>query len=76
MYDGIELDTGKRWEEGTFHHQMSKLIFEHIEWIDFYFNNDSLGLSSGGDGDNGEQFMYLLDVFFERQDRQCDGGQG
>jgi len=31
--------------------------------------DDHFCWKSGGDGDNGEQLMYQLDVLFERQDR-------
>ena len=42
-----------------------------IRWVaDYDFNHcgDSLSLSIGGDGDNGEHLMYLLDCYFAEKD--------
>ena len=42
---------------------------EHIVALDFELNNDYFCWKTGGDGDNGEILMYLLDIFFEMKDK-------
>ena len=63
----IEEDIGKRWEQGTAHHEKSEELYDAIAEIDFKMG-DTFCFKSGGDGDNGEILMYLMDVFFEKQD--------
>ena len=58
----------ERWERGVEHDVRSREIYKAIAEIDFTENNDSFCFKSGGDGDNGESLMYLLDVYFERKD--------
>jgi hypothetical protein len=36
--------------------------------LDFIFLDDYFCFKSGGDGDNGEQLMYLLDIYFDELD--------
>jgi hypothetical protein len=64
----IETNITKRWEQGTLHHPESKKIVEALSKLDWQFGNDHLCIKTGGDGDNGEHMMYLLDIYFERQD--------
>jgi len=64
----VEYDFNKRWEEGTDHHPRSAALYKRIAELDFLFNDDSFCFKSGGDGDNGERLMYLLDVAFEEMD--------
>lgn len=68
----IELDINKRWEEGIPHHPESEAAIRAMAKIDFYLQGDSLGISLGGDGDNGEAMMYALDIYFEARDRGID----
>ena len=56
-----------RWESGDPHDPRSVEIFKHIEKLDFEENGDSFCFKSGGDGDNGETLMYLLDCWFENK---------
>ena len=42
-------------------------MFRVMEALDFG-NGDGLMLSSGGDGDNGEMLMDLMDTYFKMQD--------
>ena len=58
----------ERWEKGIPHHPKSVEIFESIEENDWKYGNDYFCWKSGGDGDNGEHLMYLLDIHFERED--------
>lgn len=63
-----ELDINKRWEAGTPHHPKSEALYKLIDAIDFKLNGDSLGLTAGGDGDNGESLMYALDIVHDAED--------
>ena len=54
-----------RWEFGIPHNKKSIALFERIQELDFKYNNDYFEWKSGGDGDNGEELMYLLDQYFE-----------
>ena len=65
-YSGIEKD---RWGKGIDHDPRSEKMFKVLEQVDWDLFNDSLGWKSGGDGDNGEQLLYALDVYFELLDR-------
>ncbi len=64
----VERDINKRWEEGTKHHPKSEELFKAISKIDFELCDDYFCWKSGGDGDNGETFMYQLDIYFECKD--------
>jgi len=57
----------RRWEQGLPHHPLSKRIFEVIRRADWESDEDYFCWKSGGDGDNGECLMYLLDEFIEVQ---------
>jgi hypothetical protein len=65
---GIEYDINKRWEQGTPHHPKSEALFKRIEQIDFEFCDGYFDWQAGGDGDNGENLMYEMDIYFEEQD--------
>jgi hypothetical protein len=67
--DGVEYDVNKRWEKGFAHHQKSIELYKKIEELDFLFGGDSFCFKSGGDGDNGENLMYLLDIYFEEKEK-------
>ena len=64
----ISID--ERWEKGIPHDKRSEKIYRSIAEIDFQ-NDDSFCFKSGGDGDNGETLMYLLDVYFEQKDHEA-----
>jgi len=63
-----KTDINERWETGVDHHPQSQEIFKAIAEIDFRLNGDSFYFKSGGDGDNGESLMYLMDVYFDAKD--------
>jgi len=65
---GIVWDTNKRWEQGIEHHRRAIDVFSDIENSDWYFGDDSFGWKSGGDGDNGENLLYSLSVWYELND--------
>lgn len=64
------IDINERWEKGIDHDERSKEAFEFIKEYDFRFCNDFFCFKSGGDGDNGEHLMYLLDEYFANKDKQ------
>lgn len=64
-----ELTITERWEKGIPHDPRSIELYKSIAKIDFEECDDSFCFKSGGDGDNGETLMYLLDVHFERKDK-------
>lgn len=61
---GIICDPNVRWEKGMQHGTASKRLYESIAQID-YDNGDTHCFKKGGDSDNGEALMYLLDIHFE-----------
>lgn len=60
----------ERWEEGVSHHPDSVALYKRISELDFSVGGDYFRFSSGGDGDNGEALMYLMDVIFEARDEK------
>lgn len=74
-YPSIDLDINNRWESGTEHHKKSLEIMKQLQSLDLYFNSDYFCWKSGGDGDNGESLMYLLDIIFEAQDAKQEAGE-
>ena len=68
-YPNINLDINNRWENGIPHHKRSTELFDQIATLDFVLQDDHLCWKSGGDGDNGESLMYLLDIIFENEDQ-------
>lgn len=56
-----------RWEKDIPHDDRSIRLYESIAKID-YDNGDTFDFKAGGDGDNGEQLMYILDIHFARED--------
>lgn len=63
-----ETNLTERWKAGTPHHKESVSLYKMIEAADWKLNSDYFCFKSGGDGDNGEHLMYLLDVIFEARD--------
>ena len=66
-YTGIET---KRWEKGIDHDPRSIALGDIIGDINYDLFDDSLYLKFGGDGDNGEELLYALDVYFELVDKK------
>ena len=61
----IDKTPEERWEEGIDHHPES---YEVAKIIHQY---DTFGLYEfGGDGDNGEELLYYLDIYFEGKDNE------
>lgn len=58
------LNVTERWEQGIEHEEKSVKLFNAIRKIDEEHGGDYFCFKSGGDGDNGEHLMYLLDIHF------------
>lgn len=58
----------QRFDDCDEHDPRSVLLYEFISELDFNEANDSFGFKSGGDGDNGEHLMYLMDCYFAAKD--------
>ena len=69
MFTDIIEDPNKRWEQGIEHHPKSIILFDYISALDFKYG-DYFCFKSGGDGDNGELLMYLMDAYFEERDKK------
>lgn len=72
MKSNVETNITKRWENGTPHHPKSISLYKNIAKLDEKIGGDFLDLKSGGDGDNGEHLMYLLDVLHELENQQLE----
>lgn len=70
MLDMNNPTPGERWEQGIDHDPRSEKIFHGIAKIDWERNNDLMCFKHGGDGDNGETLMYLLDCYFADEDKE------
>jgi len=67
-FDLVETNISVRWEQGVEHHPKSEEIMDAMCYIDA-LNKYALDIDRGGDGDNGETIMFLLDVYFEALDK-------
>lgn len=59
-----------RWEQGIDHDSRSEDIFQFMKKYDNTYNDGNLDLQSGGDGDMGEELMYLMDEYFAALDSE------
>lgn len=64
----VETDIQKRWEDEIPHNPKSIELYRAISNIDRKYGNDHFEFKSGGDGDNGEHLMYLLDIYYDQQE--------
>lgn len=64
-----EEKTKDRWGDGIPHHPESLKLMEFISEIDFNVYGDYFCWKLGGDGDNGESLMYMMDAYFEEKDK-------
>jgi len=71
MSQTVETNITKRWEAGMPHHPKSIEVYKSIAQLDWEFGGDYFCFKNGGDGDNGEHLLYLLDIHFERLDAQA-----
>lgn len=68
---GIDTDITKRWEQGIDHHPEAKKLAKEIAAIDWMFGDDGFGFKFGGDGDNGDELIYLLNILFDLKDAEA-----
>lgn len=71
----VTIAPGERWEQGLDHDPRSEGLFDFMKSYDDSFNNGALDLKCGGDGDLGEELMYLMDEYFAARDSMNEGGQ-
>jgi hypothetical protein len=71
---GVEYDVNKRWESGTPHHPKSLALMDRVKELDYDAIEGYFDFKTGGDGDNGEMLMYLLDIYFEENDAAANKG--
>lgn len=64
------ININKRWEEGIPHVNRTIELYEFISKYDFTFCSDYFEFKAGGDGDTGEQLMYLIDEYFANKDKE------
>jgi hypothetical protein len=57
-----------RWSEGIPHHPASEWLVEKIAEVDFQFYGDYFCWKVGGDGDNGESLMYIIDDILDDEE--------
>ncbi len=69
-YSNIDTNLVHRWMDGNPHHVKSIELAKHLKVLDYSFNSNYFDFRFGGDGDNGEQLMFLLDMYFELQDKK------
>jgi hypothetical protein len=67
------MTLNEAYERGE-HDSRSVALYKFIAKMDYEQGGDSLCLKSGGDGDNGEQLMLLLDCWFAEADAAMTGG--
>lgn len=60
----IMMTLNERWQKGIPHDPRSVELYRAIAQLDFEHGGDRFCFKSGGDGDNGEHLMYLLDMYF------------
>jgi hypothetical protein len=65
--EAVVSEVQRRWEEGLPHDPRSKKIARALAKIDRQQGNNYFDFRFGGDGDNGEELMYLLDIYIEEE---------
>ena len=66
----VETNITKRWEQGVEHDPRSEELVRSIADLDFKYGSDFFNFKVGGDGDNGEHLMYLLDIYYELKEEE------
>lgn len=72
MEDPRDKRFGRRWEDGVAHDPRTVELFEAVADLDFRLNSDYFCWKWGGDGDNGEVFMFVLDEVLQRRDEKSE----
>ena len=66
----LTISPDDRWDQGIEHDPRSEALYGFLAEYDWKFGDDSMGLRAGGDGDNGEALMYLLDEYYAALDSE------
>lgn len=66
----LTISPDDRWDQGLDHDHRSESLYRFLADYDLKFGGDSMGFKAGGDGDNGENLMYLLDEYFAALDSE------
>lgn len=66
------LTPDERWEKGIDHDDRSCALVDALIEIDEKYNNGHVDIRVGGDGDNGEELAYLLDIYYELQPKRTE----
>lgn len=69
----VSTDINARWEQGVDHHPRSEALVKAMQFVDITYCDNMCDINTGGDGDNGESLLYLLDIIFESQDKLTNG---
>ena len=69
-FNRLKDEINRRWEEGVPHDPRSEDLYRSIAELDSAIGDDYFCFKSGGDGDNGEHLMYLLDINFMLKDQK------
>ena len=67
----MEKDIEKRWEAGAPHHKHSLALVRELKRYND-LNGSPVDLRTGGDGDPGEDLLYLLDMYYEEYEEKLD----
>ena len=70
VQSGVNLDINDRWEKGIEHHKKSEELARLIDAVDMLCLDNYFCLKFGGDGDNGEFLLYILDIIFELESEE------
>ena len=62
---GIDYDLTAKWERGGERSEEAEKLAREIADLDWLLYGDALGLDFGGDGDNGEFLIDLINILFE-----------
>ena len=61
-----EMTLAERWEKGIPHKPEVDKLVHLISKMDWKMNSGALDIKMGGDGDNGEDIMYILDELIDQ----------
>lgn len=72
------LTPDERWEQGVPHNPKSVELVKAIDQLDWKYSEGGFDFKMGGDGDSGETLAYLLDMYFEAEEKvdKCTIGCG
>lgn len=68
---GVNTSIDDRWEQGVPHHPRAETLARRIAAADWLFADGCFDFKFGGDGDNGETLLYILDILCDLEDTQA-----